>query len=348
MVINTKKIKTTGQKADKQPNNPHDRFARKTLGNPLYASDFLKHYADPIVARHVQLDQLVAAPTHYLSNELKEVILDVAFAARLRDKKNGSEVLMFLEHKSVPSRIVPLQVGTHCFLSLYFGWTATEYSETFQPSIPLMILLYNGNEEINEELFFQDIFSKIPKELQQYIPQFKVVVINMKRFQYGKLPGKPETQAIAESLKRATDGTFGHHLCGILEHVKIASLNKRQTLDLTANITRYCTWTHNLTSEEIVQSIKKVFNGTEDNKMVTTIKKGIIQEGIEIGEARGEARGELKGKVNAILDILSDKFGRVPKYIVDSLNQRTDSIALKSLVIHAANCSSLDEFVAEL
>jgi hypothetical protein len=94
--------------------------------------------------------------------------------------------------------------------------------------------------------------------------------------------------------------------------------------------------------------------------MVTAIKKGIIQEGIEIGEARGiaigeargevrgEVRGELKGKVNSILAILNDKFGRVPKYIVNSLNQRTDPIALKSLVIHAANCSSLDEFVADL
>ncbi|MDR0338095.1 MAG: Rpn family recombination-promoting nuclease/putative transposase, partial [Planctomycetaceae bacterium] len=56
------------------PNNPHDRFARKTVGNPLYAADFLKHYANPLVAQHVHLDHLVAAPTHYLSNELKEVI----------------------------------------------------------------------------------------------------------------------------------------------------------------------------------------------------------------------------------------------------------------------------------
>ncbi|MDR3198114.1 MAG: Rpn family recombination-promoting nuclease/putative transposase, partial [Planctomycetaceae bacterium] len=40
-------------------NNPHDRFAKKTVGNPMYAADFLKHYADPIVAQHVHLDQLV-------------------------------------------------------------------------------------------------------------------------------------------------------------------------------------------------------------------------------------------------------------------------------------------------
>ncbi|MDR1140087.1 MAG: hypothetical protein LBL62_00240 [Planctomycetaceae bacterium] len=74
--------------------------------------------------------------------------------------------------------------------------------------------------------------------------------------------------------------------------------------------------------------------------MATTIQKGIIQEGIEIGE--------LKGKINTILDILRDKFGQVPQYIVDSLNQRTDTIALTSLTVRAVKCSSLNDFVADL
>ncbi|MDR2117511.1 MAG: hypothetical protein LBP87_14135 [Planctomycetaceae bacterium] len=78
--------------------------------------------------------------------------------------------------------------------------------------------------------------------------------------------------------------------------------------------------------------------------MATTIKKGILQEGIEIGEARGE----LQARVSGILAILRKRFVRVPRYIVNSLNQRTDAVALKSLLILAATCSSLDEFVAEL
>ncbi|MDR2705102.1 MAG: hypothetical protein LBC02_04915, partial [Planctomycetaceae bacterium] len=76
----------------------------------------------------------------------------------------------------------------------------------------------------------------------------------------------------------------------------------------------------------------------------TTIKKGMIQEALEIGESIGE----LKGRINAILDILTDKFGKVPQNIVDSLNQRTDPIALMSLNVHAVNCSSLDDFAADL
>ncbi|MDR0703716.1 MAG: hypothetical protein LBF88_01880, partial [Planctomycetaceae bacterium] len=161
---------------------------------------------------------------------------------------------------------------------------------------------------------------------------------------YGNLPGKPETQAIAESLKRATDGTFGDHLCNVLQQVKTANLVRQQTLDLTTNITRYCIWTSSLNSDEVVQSITKVFTGTEGLEMQTTIKQGFIQEAFE----SGEAKGKLEGRVNTILDLLSDKFGQVPKNIVDALNQRTDEIALRSLAVHAANCSSLDDFAADL
>jgi hypothetical protein len=321
-------------------NNPHDRFAKKTVGNILYAPDFLKHYADPIVAQHVHLDHLVAAPTYYLSNELKAIISDVTFTARLRDTKKNSEVLMFLEHKSKPSPFVPLQVGTHCFEFLYSGWTATNYAKNYKPSLPLMILLYNGKEDINEEMFFQDIFDEIPDAFRLFIPQFRVIVINMKRFNYNNLPGKPETQAIAESLKRATDGTFGTQLGSILERVKIADLGRQHTLDLTTSITRYCTWTSVVTSEEVAQTITNIFTGTEGLEMTTTIKKGMIQEALEIGE--------LKGRINMILDILTNRFGKVPQDIVDSLNRRTDTIALMSLAIHAVKCSSLDDFAADL
>jgi hypothetical protein len=82
--------------------------------------------------------------------------------------------------------------------------------------------------------------------------------------------------------------------------------------------------------------------------MATTIQKGILQEGIEIGKVRGKIEGKIEGKIDTILDILRDKFGQVPQYIVDSLNQRTDLIALTSLTVHAVTCSSLDDFAADL
>ncbi|MDR1052538.1 MAG: Rpn family recombination-promoting nuclease/putative transposase, partial [Planctomycetaceae bacterium] len=336
----TKIENTNPRQPSGQPNNPHDRFARKTLGNLLYAGNFLLHYADPVVVQNVNLNNLTAAPTHQLSENLKEVLSDISFAAHLQDNECGSDVLLFLEHKSKPSRFVPLQLGAQCLLFLYAKWTETGYAENYVPPIPLMILVYNGEEDIDEEMFLQNIFPTMNDNLRQYVPQCRIVVINLKRYNYDNLPGSPEVQAIAESLKRATDGTFGEHLSGILERVKSAQLGVQQTLDLVTNIVRYCTWVTAITKEQVTQSITKTFNGTENIEMVNNMQKGMIQEALEIGEARGEARGigigeargieigekrgELKGKIELILDVLGKRFGRVPQYIIDSLNERHD------------------------
>ena len=58
------------------------------------------------------MDDLQPAPTHGISDTLKEVIMDVAYLARLRNTAAQSQVLFAIEHKSHPVRMVALQVGT--------------------------------------------------------------------------------------------------------------------------------------------------------------------------------------------------------------------------------------------
>jgi len=69
---------------------------------------------------------------------------------------------------------------------------------------------------------------------------------------------------------------------------------------------------------------------------------------IAIGEAQGEARGETKGKIETLLKILRARFRRVPAETEKVIRQMTDPIALDSWAVHAATCSSLDEFVQAL
>ena len=61
-------------------------------------------------------------------------------------------------------------------------------------------------------------------------------------------------------------------------------------------------------------------------------------------EARGEIKGKVEGKKETILDILKDRFGKVPKTISDTVNSYSDLTALRSLAVFAGSCKSLDEF----
>jgi hypothetical protein len=91
-------------------NNPHDRFARKTMSDPLIAGDLLRHYANPIIAKHINLDNLKPEPTENFGKAFQELTKDISFASHLIDKKGKAEVLIIAEHKSKPEPFVPLQL----------------------------------------------------------------------------------------------------------------------------------------------------------------------------------------------------------------------------------------------
>ena len=167
-----------------RPTNPHDRFCRKTIFHPLYAPDFLKSCGDAVLLKHVDLEHLQKAPTTHLTDELREVIMDASLTTRLLNTRFASEVLFHLEHKSKPSRTVALQLFMEVALSLHCRWMLSDRPEsgTFEPPIPLMVVVYNGAEDWDGEIWFQDLFPHLPDELRPYVPQFRVIFINLRRF----------------------------------------------------------------------------------------------------------------------------------------------------------------------
>jgi len=329
-----------------RPTNPHDRFCRRTIFHPLYAPDFLKSFGEQVLKDCIDFDHLHEAPATHLSDELKEIIMDASLTTQLLDTSTMSEVLMHLEHKSRPSQTVAIQLLAEAAMSLSFRWILSNRPDSgnFVPPIPLMIVVYNGSEDWDGEIWFHDLFPHLPEKLREFVPQFRIIFINLRRFKYGQLPGKPETQAMVESLMRATDGTFIDHLPNVLQHVAESDLNKPLRWGLIKTISIYYTLTAKATSDQLAQGISTVFKGQEYIKMIEEIKDSYILEGIEIGEARGEARGELKGSIRNTLAILRDKFQYVPNEIVTELNKRTDATALESLGVLAAQCKTLDEF----
>ena len=163
------------------------------------------------------------------------------------------------------------------------------------------------------------------------------------RFHYDSLPGKPETQAVVETMKRAFDGTLAEHLPDVLGRLAAIPIDDR-ILDLIANIAWYSDRVTDIVPEKIFEAVTNVVKGQEGIEMAEMIKNGIYQQGFE----SGEARGELKGRIQAILTFLRAKFQNVPDEIIGELYKRTDPIALDSLAVLAAQCNTLDEFAKAL
>ena len=359
--------------------NPHDYFGRKTIGDPIIAADFLRYYADdPVIAKYIDLDHLQAEPTQFFGpthpiTGPKEVILDVPYIAHLHDPDWKSEVLIVYEHKSSPSLYARLQLAVQAILSLYKRWTDAgrpTSRQKFQLPFPLTVLVYCGEEDLEEGSFwFQDIFGDdIPEPLRQFVPQYRLIVVNMKRFDYGNLPGRPETQSVAETMKRAFDGTLEEHFPNVLGRFSTIPIDDRIT-EIIGSIAWYSDRVTDIEPERIIQTITNVIKGKEGIDMAEVLQKGVFRRAFEngfiegetrgkaigeakgqaigqaIGEARGQAIGEARGQaIGEVLVVLRARFKEVPPVTESIIRSMTDITALKSLAVHAETCQSLEEF----
>ena len=330
--------------------NPHDCLGRKTIGDPLIAADLLRHFSSsPDVVKHVDLDNLQPEPTHFFGPTHpvlgpQEVILDVPYIAHLRDKDWKSDVLLVYEHKSSPNLFVPLQLGVQALLSLYKSWLDAgrpSSRKKFRLPMPLMVLVYCGAKDLDEKLlFFQEIFEFVPELFKQLVPQFGLLTCNLRRFGCDKLPGRPETQAIVETMNRSFDGTLGKHFREMVtRRFNAVSIDDRIT-DIINTITWFSGCVANIAPEQITETITTTFKGEKGIQMAELIQKGIFQQGVE--------RGKLEEKINDIMKVLRVRVKQVPDSIVDELNERTDLIALDSLLEVAAQCNSIEEFADAL
>jgi len=336
-------------KGAKPPGNPHDRFARKAMSDPLIAGDLLRHYTEPVIAKHVDLDSLKPEPTQNFGKKFQELFKDIAFASHLIDKKGKAEVLIIAEHKSRPEPFVLLQLLVYLMLSWYKRWSDAgrpQSTKTFRLPLPILVVLYNGKEKWEEEFDLKCLVSAVPPELEPFIPVIKVLFIRLNQFDKKHLPGKPETQAVVESMIRATEGTFLAGLESVIGRFKDSTLDDR-ICELMEDIVRYCDWMEDVTPDAVDIVISNVFEGQEDNKMSQAVKQ--VRKTLErIAKESYVAEGKAEAGREIILESIRERFGKVPKHIEKAVNQMNDPIALKSLAVRTANCKSLDKFAEEL
>jgi hypothetical protein len=333
-----KRTATVGQSSG---HNPHDRFARKTVGDPETAADILRHYTEPLIAKYIDLDGLTPAPTQKFGKAFQELFKDIAFVSHLIDRKQKSEVLIIKEHKSTIEPFVLLQLLVYLVLTWYKRWNDAgrpQSTKKFRLPLPILVVLYNGKEDWKGELDLKELIAFVPPELEPIIPKVKVFFVRLNRFDKNRLPGKPKTKAVVESMIRATDGTFVVGLESILGHFRDSSLDDR-IYELMEDIVHYCDSVEVVTPDKVDKAITNVLKGQGEDKL-SQADKAVRKAFTKVAWEGGVA----EGKADTVLAILRDRFRKVPKGIEKAVCKITDPVALQSWVAFAATCESLNEF----
>jgi len=315
------------------------------MGDPVIAGDVLRHYTDPVIGKYVDLDGLKPEQTQNFGKAFQELIADIAFVSHLIDQKGKSEILIITEHKSTPEPFVPLQLLVYLVFTWYKRWCDAgrpQSTKKFRLPAPVLVVLYNGKTDWKGTLSIKDLVASVPPELAQFIPEVKIILIRLNQFDIRNLPGKPETQAVIESMIRATAGTFVSGLESVLGHFRCSTLDGRIS-ELIMDIVQYCDWVEEVTHEQVDRAIQNVIEGQEGIKMsqaVEAVRKAFSNMVRDYDRAEGRAEG--------IVRVLNRRFKAVPKSIEKKIYTIKDIDQLDELTDQAVDCQSLNDFTKSL
>ena len=340
----------------KRLGNIFDAFAKQMFGQILVFTDFLVNYAEPQFVSKIDLKKITPAPTHYISPDGNERILDLVFRCPLKNGKSNTMAVIIFEHQSGNLKKIPLKLLKY----IAAIWVA-EAKEGFPLSAPYFIVLRTGKKQHKSQL--PRLTDLLPKDedgkLVGKMIEIEYDVVDLPAWDFKKLVGGPVLRLAIGMLKKMTEGKEDEFSEAMLPLLEIPDVEER--LDLTKVLLELAAkvmGSHNLPFEK--EAVKKALepiykDGEEIETMIETIFDKKFAEGVAVGEARGEAkgvaeekeRGEAKAlqvQAEMLLTFVRSRFGKVPKAVEQKIRKTKDKVVLESWAAHAGSCHTVKEF----
>ncbi|GAB6078977.1 Rpn family recombination-promoting nuclease/putative transposase [Hydrogenobaculum acidophilum] len=284
----------------------------------------------PQIAKYLDFDTLVVLDTEkYNLLESEKRHLDVAFEVKLKDTEESIDLYFILEHKSAPDKDIYLQL-----LSYIYARFQEVYRKTgkFPNIVPMVV--YVGRQDWNLPTSTIENVS-LPDELKDIV------------FRLSFLLHTPKTLSLEQIESIRKDLEIYPYL--ILMKTIIQELPiKEGLIEIFLHTNGFEIKV--LYTTEIKRALSIDFN--EISSILSSIPSGgkevmnILEEALQYGELKGEIKGEIKGKREAIIDILSIRFGEDG---LDEIKNRLDGINDLEFVDYLKNqakkVASLDEFM---
>ena len=319
----------------KKPGNIYDAFAKQMLGKIFVFVDFLQNYADPKFVSAINLKKIVLAPTHWFGKGGTEQIVDLIFQCPLKNGNGSLMAVIIFEHQSGNLKKMPQKLLKY----ISAIWDA-EIKERKPLSAPYFIVLRTGKKPHQGKL--PQMTDLLPKDSDGK-PLGKTVeidydVVDLPDWDFGKLVGGPVLRLVLGMLHKLAGGNLDELPAALRPLMEIADSEER--IDLMKEVMPFAAKVfaaHNRRLDETLvnEALSPIFKGKE-----RTMIKTIFEEREEIGEARGRAK--------SVLTALRKKFKKVPKKTEQAVLAMTDPIALESLLEHAIDSNTLDEFAEVL
>jgi predicted transposase/invertase (TIGR01784 family) len=236
--------------------------------------------------------------TSFIDSNLAESRADLL----VRTSFAGTPALIYIlvEHKSYPDRWAVFQLLKYMVRIWERERRASRGANTLPVIIP--VLFYHGRLRWRPPPDFSSYFiSEI--ELDQYIPAFRPVMVDLQQREDSSLQGSIMVQVALKVLKHAL-GNLHPYLGEILQNVAKLPVDKKYRVFIERLLEYIIKGCRDIAEQDVEQAILSL-DSPQAREAYMTVADQLI--------ARGKAEGELHGKQESLLKLLVQKFGTVSK-----------------------------------
>jgi len=281
--------------------NPHDKLFRDTWSVLENARSLLHNYLPDQVLACVDLASLEISKDSFIEKELADYYSDMLYKVTLSG--TSGFVYVLFEHKSYYDRYVHLQLLEYMvkIWRLHIKQNKKKEPESQQLPIVIPLLICHGKRPWpKEKVRFSSLMSGPVEELSVYIPDFKILLHDLRRFTDDDIKGTVMARVVMLLFKYVSEPDFQEKLPGIFSLMK-ALMDKETGLQYLETVLRYL---FNATDDISAETFKKVAEqalSTREGEYIMTLAERLHKEGKLEGRLEGEIKGKLEGKLEGEL-----------------------------------------------
>ena len=209
----------------------------------------------------------------------------------------------------------------------------------------IAIIIHHGESRFAGKTELSELFLQLPG-IEKYLPKLQAVLFDLSAMSDDDIPEDPEVpelKLVLTALKVVFRKDVSTKITEILEELKPIIADDPVLQDFIRAV-----WCYLVSSaQHMRQNYDILFDTIKtvvEVKTMPTMLEIWTEEAIEKGKTKWEAKGQAK----MVLKALRKKFEQVPTEIEETVLAMSDPIVLESLMEHAIDSDTLDEFIKAL
>jgi hypothetical protein len=319
----------------------HDGYFRETFQTHRIAKAALKKVLPKATIPQLDLDGLTVVERQRSDAVFKELSADVIYKVPVKETKEYVNFFVVMEHKSFQDYQTIFQLWGYVYRICYQEFVSAkkrgEDMATYRLPPIVAIIVFHGRSEFKGKTELAEWFLPLPG-LEPYLPRLQAVLFDLSTVDDDDPilndPEVPELKVVLMVLKTV----FRKDV--VLKVTDVLRALKPHSDDPTTRRIILATWIYLTNNAKHLQRDFELFLGTVQE----VVGEKVMPTMVEIWQEEGA----VKTGRNMVLKAIRKKFSQVPQEIEAAVLAMSDPIALESLLEHALDSGTLDEFSTAL